>query len=103
MSTGKIKLRDVAALVFLFSLSGLVGEAFLAVKEITSSLERELQAETDLARQARISQLTRDIDRLQPLTACGLFREVQSSLLTFLSPRLTGDAVPSSGMSSQTI
>ena len=75
-------MQHVAGLVFLLSVSGLVGQTFLAVKEITSCLERELQVETDCVRLARLSHLTRDVDRLQPLTACGLFREAQSSVFT---------------------
>ena len=58
------------------SLSGIVEDTFTCLKRISSVLEQELLAERDSYRVTRLGQLIRDIDRILPLSARGLFRKV---------------------------
>ena len=56
-------------------MSGLVEEVHTSLKKTLAILEDEIHVEEDYKRILKLSHLIRDIDRLQPLKACGLFRK----------------------------
>lgn len=62
-------------LIYLITMSGLVEEVHSSLKKTTQILEQEIHVEDDNRRILKLSHLIRDIDRLQPLKACGLFRK----------------------------
>ena len=62
-------------LIYLITMSGLVEEVHCSLKKTTHILEQEIHMEEDNRRILKLSHLIRDIDRLQPLKACGLFRK----------------------------
>ena len=62
-------------MIYLITMSRLVEEVHASVKRTTELLEQEIHEEQDYKRILRLSHLIRDIDRLQPLKACGLFRK----------------------------
>ena len=68
------------------SLSGIVEDTFTCLKRISSVLEQELLAERDSYRVTRLGQLIRDIDRILPLSARGLFRKVSGLYVVIQVP-----------------
>ena len=69
------------ALIFLKSFSGMVEDTFVSLKKLSSGLETELVTETDCNRISRLNQLIRCLDRVKPISANGLFREVHGTFL----------------------
>ena len=62
-------------MIYLITMSGLVEEVHTSLKKTLAILEDEIHVEEDYKRILKLSHLIRDIDRLQPLKACGLFRK----------------------------
>ena len=71
-------------LIYLITMSGLVEEVHSSLKKTIELLEQEIHVEEDYKRILKLSHLIRDIDRLQPLRACGLFRKGSCHCLTSL-------------------
>ena len=62
-------------MIYLITMSALAEEVHGSLKKTTDLLEQEIHVEEDYKRILKLSHLIRDIDRLQPLKACGLFRK----------------------------
>ena len=58
--------------------SGLVEEAFASLVKTSPAVEREMVAETDSRRISTLGRLSRELARVQPISACGLFRLMSS-------------------------
>ena len=59
----------------MITMTGLAEEVHASLKKTTDLLEQEIHLEEDYKRMLKLSHLIRDIDRVQPLKACGLFRK----------------------------
>ena len=67
-------------MIYLITISGLIEDTFLTLKSLSGGVEVIMARETDTRRLSRLGLVGRDIDRLQPMSACGLFREIHSEL-----------------------
>ena len=54
--------------------SGLVEETFTCLKKTSVAVEGEMMNETDCRRILELGQLRRELDKVQPISACGFFR-----------------------------
>ena len=66
----------------MITISGLIEDTFRTLKSLSRGVEVNMarEADTDTRRLSRLGLVSRDIDRLQPMSACGLFREIHSEL-----------------------
>ena len=64
----------------MITFSGLIEDTFLTLKSLSRGVEVNMAREADTRRLSRLGLVTGDLDRLQPVSACGLFREIHSEL-----------------------
>ena len=75
-------------MIYLITISGLTEDTLLTLKSLSRGVEVNMARETDTRRLSRLGLVTRDIDRLQPMSACGLFREIHFRIVIIKSHQI---------------